>query len=300
MRRASGPSKVTAPISHDATSANVSRVSSSFAVATADAGSRRAGIVLCFGDFEYLLDSGELLGQGRSVRLQPQPARVLEALARRSGEVVPRRQLQLMIWGEGVHVDFEEGLNYCIKEIRRALGDRVREARYVETVPRRGYRFLPEVRVRRRSPKVMAVEARSAPPSQRWLAVTRLIQIGRQTTSMDLDETLREELIARLAHRLGPSFGVAPLELTRLIEDRRRAQLVVEGSLRSDGGDLEVNLRLLDVERNLQLLVRRYKFPFDDGPAASPGARPVDAGVADALARDLVAVIPRPEESPRT
>jgi DNA-binding winged helix-turn-helix (wHTH) protein len=285
--------------SHDPLfAAGAPRSQSAAASAAGDAASRRAGVVLCFGDFEYLLDSGELLCQGRSVRLQPQPARVLEALARRSGEVVPRRQLQRMIWGEGVHVDFEEGLNYCIKEIRRALGDRVREPRYLETVPRRGYRFLPEVRVRRRAPKVVAVEARS-PVAQRWIAVTRLVHIGRQTTSMELGETLREELIARLAERLGPSYGVVRVELANLIEDRRSAQLVVEGSLRSDGGAFEVNLRLLDVEHNVQLLVRRFTFPFDE-EAATVGARPVDAEVADALARELAGAIVSPGRLPQS
>jgi DNA-binding winged helix-turn-helix (wHTH) protein len=284
--------------SHDPLSASAPRSPSAAASAAGDAVSRRAGVVLCFGDFEYLLDSGELLCQGRSVRLQPQPARVLEALARRSGEVVSRRQLQRMIWGEGVHVDFEEGLNYCIKEIRRALGDRVREPRYLETVPRRGYRFLPEVRVRRRAPKVVAVEARG-PVAQRWIAVTRLVHIGRQTTATELGETLREELIARLAERLGPSYGVLRVELTNLIEDRRSAQLVVEGSLRSDGGAFEVNLRLLDVEHNVQLLVRRFTFPFDE-EAATVGARPVDAAVADALARELVGVLVSPGRLPQS
>ena len=255
----------------------------------------RRGIVLCFGDFEFQLDSGELLCRGRSVRLQPQPARVLEALARRSGEVVPRRQLQLMIWGEGVHVDYEEGLNYCIKEIRRALGDRVREPRYLETVPRRGYRFLPEVRVRRRSPKV-ALDTAARPAPQRFVAVTRLIRIGRPTGAVDLEETLREELIVRLGERLGASYGVARMELTRLVGDGAApgAQLVVEGSLRSDAGRLEVNLRLLDVERNVQLLAKRYEFGADPALAAGDAAVSSDVAAAEALAHDLAAAIESP------
>ncbi|HVS64149.1 MAG TPA: winged helix-turn-helix domain-containing protein [Thermoanaerobaculia bacterium] len=269
--------------------------SSAPSVSGADPSSRR-GIVLCFGDFEYLLDSGELLCHGRRVRLQPQPARVLEALARRSGEVVPRRQLQLMVWGEGVHVDYEEGLNYCIKEIRRALDDSVREPRYLETVPRRGYRFLPEVRVRRRSPKVAIDTAPRPAAAQRWIAVTRLIHIGRPTGALDLEETLREELIVRLGERLGPAFGVVRMELTRLVGDGRTsgAQLVVEGSLRSDGGRLEINLRLLDVEQNVQRLAKRYVFDAEMGEAgdeAGSAQTRAEVSAADALARDLAGVI---------
>lgn len=261
----------------------------------ADNASRRS-IVLCFGDFEYQLDSGELLCRGRRVRLQPQPARVLEALARRSGEVVPRRQLQLMVWGEGVHVDYEEGLNYCIKEIRRALDDRVRDPRYLETVPRRGYRFLPEVRVRRRAPKV-AIDTVAKPASQRWVAITRLIQIGRPNGAIDLEETLREELIVRLGERLGSSFGVVRMELTRLVGDGQTpgAQLVVEGSLRSDGGRLEVNLRLLDVDNNVQLLAQRYEFAFVDPAEGEQAAGPSpDVDAAETIAVDLARAIEGP------
>jgi DNA-binding winged helix-turn-helix (wHTH) protein/TolB-like protein len=80
--------------------------------------------------------------------LQPQPARVLELLARRSGEVVSREEIRETVWGESF-VDFDAGLNFCIKQIRRALGDSATAPRYVETLPRRGYRFLLPVQARR-------------------------------------------------------------------------------------------------------------------------------------------------------
>ncbi|MFL6231762.1 MAG: transcriptional regulator, partial [Thermoanaerobaculia bacterium] len=73
--------------------------------------------------------------------LQPQPARVLELLARRSGEVVSREEIRETVWGESF-VDFDASLNFCIKQIRRALGDSATAPTYIETLPRRGYRFL--------------------------------------------------------------------------------------------------------------------------------------------------------------
>lgn len=80
------------------------------------------------------------------VRLQPQPWKVLVALVTRAGQLVPRETLQEAVWGDRL-VEADQGLNYCIREIRRVLGDQARSPTYVETVPRRGYRFLAPVEV---------------------------------------------------------------------------------------------------------------------------------------------------------
>jgi DNA-binding winged helix-turn-helix (wHTH) protein len=101
---------------------------------------------LRFGEFELRLDSGELFRAGEPVKLQPQPARVLELLVRRSGEVVSREDLRRHLWGEDTFVDFEHGLNFSIQQLRRALGDSAAAPRFIETVPKRGYRFLVPVR----------------------------------------------------------------------------------------------------------------------------------------------------------
>jgi DNA-binding winged helix-turn-helix (wHTH) protein/tetratricopeptide (TPR) repeat protein len=101
---------------------------------------------LVFDDFELRLDSGELLRDGSPVTtLQPQPARLLELLAGRSGEVVSREEIRQLIRGEAF-VDFDASLNFCVKQLRRALGDSATAPRYIETLPRRGYRFLRPVR----------------------------------------------------------------------------------------------------------------------------------------------------------
>ncbi|HEX4959594.1 MAG TPA: winged helix-turn-helix domain-containing protein [Thermoanaerobaculia bacterium] len=99
---------------------------------------------LRFADFELRPDSGELRRAGEPVKLQPQPAKVLELLASRSGEVVSREEIRRAVWGESF-VDFDANLNFSIKEIRRALGDSATSPHFVETVPRRGYRFLKPV-----------------------------------------------------------------------------------------------------------------------------------------------------------
>jgi len=101
--------------------------------------------VLRFGPFELDAGAGELRQHGDIIRLPPQPLKVLELLARRGGEVITRAEIRDHVWRGDTFVDFEQGLNFCIRQIREALGDAAHAPRYVETLPRRGYRFLMPV-----------------------------------------------------------------------------------------------------------------------------------------------------------
>ena len=142
---------------------------------------------LRFGAFEMDLRAGELRRAGNLVRLQPQPFKVLALLACRAGEVVTREEIQAEVWPAGTFVDFEQSLNFCIRQIRSALGDSALTPRYVETLPRRGYRWVgqPVERVtavpeRREWPRAVAVEAptpvRSAQePGRSWRHSTGLL-----------------------------------------------------------------------------------------------------------------------------
>jgi DNA-binding winged helix-turn-helix (wHTH) protein len=95
-----------------------------------------------FGVFELDVEAGELRRSGRLVALTGQPMRVLSKLVERAGEVVTREELQREVWEEGTHVDFEAGLSTCINQVRTALGDRATSPRFLETLPRRGFRFI--------------------------------------------------------------------------------------------------------------------------------------------------------------
>jgi len=99
-------------------------------------------LALRFGPFELDVRSGELRRNGTTVRLQPQPLKVLLLLAGRPGDVVTREEIQTEIWPAGTFVDFEQSLNFCIRQIRAALRDDANAPRYVETLPRRGYRWV--------------------------------------------------------------------------------------------------------------------------------------------------------------
>jgi cholera toxin transcriptional activator len=100
-----------------------------------------------FGLYEAKIESGELFKSGQKVRLQEQPFQVLEALLERPGEVVTREELRQRLWPSDTFVDFEHSLNTAINKVRDALGDTAQNPRFVETLPRRGYRFMAPVQV---------------------------------------------------------------------------------------------------------------------------------------------------------
>ncbi len=99
-------------------------------------------LALRFGPFELDVRSGELRRNGTTVRLQPQPFKVLVLLTSRPGEVVTREEIQAEVWPAGTFVDFEQSLNFCVRQIRASLGDNANAPRYLETLPRRGYRWV--------------------------------------------------------------------------------------------------------------------------------------------------------------
>jgi DNA-binding winged helix-turn-helix (wHTH) protein len=103
------------------------------------------GEVRCFGDFRFHPETGELFRSGEPVDLQNQPARVLDLLTGRPGVLVTREELRQALWGEDTHVDFDRSLNFCVRRIRVALGESTRSPLYLETLPKRGYRFLAPV-----------------------------------------------------------------------------------------------------------------------------------------------------------
>jgi DNA-binding winged helix-turn-helix (wHTH) protein len=100
---------------------------------------------LCFGEFELDIAAGELRRNGRRVKLQPQPFKLLVLLARRAGALVTREEIRSELWTEGTFVDFDQSVNFTIRQIRDVLRDVADRPLYIETVPRRGYRFIAPV-----------------------------------------------------------------------------------------------------------------------------------------------------------
>src|SRR5947209_17443700 len=98
-----------------------------------------------FGAFEVDWEAGEVRKHGIRLKLQEQPFQVLALLLRRPGQVVTREELRTQLWSADTFVDFEHGLNSAINKLREALGDSADNPRFVETLPRRGYRFIAPV-----------------------------------------------------------------------------------------------------------------------------------------------------------
>ena len=100
--------------------------------------------VVRFGVFEIDDATGEMRRQGRRVHIAAQPFKTLVLLASRAGDVVSRDELRRHLWGDDTFVEFDRSLNFCVAEIRAALHDDARSPRFIETVPKRGYRFIAD------------------------------------------------------------------------------------------------------------------------------------------------------------
>jgi len=133
-----------------------------------------------FGDFEMDAESGTLLRQGRRVRLQPQPLRVLALLVERAGEVVSRDDIRRAIWDQATFVEFDQGLNYCIRQIRQALNDDAVKPAFVETLKKRGYIFIaPVERVGEAVPEPNVARVMPAPGRPwPWLAIYSALAVA--------------------------------------------------------------------------------------------------------------------------
>jgi TolB-like protein/DNA-binding winged helix-turn-helix (wHTH) protein/Tfp pilus assembly protein PilF len=139
--------------------------------------------LLRFGIFEVDLRSGELRKQGVRIKLQEQPFHVLKALLGRPGEIVTREELRSQVWSADTFVDFDNSLNTSINKLRETLGDSADSPRFIQTVPRRGYRFIAPVDGLGTGPDAQDVrhpgKARAAPRLLRWfIPVLSLAIVG--------------------------------------------------------------------------------------------------------------------------
>src|SRR5450631_4382428 len=108
-----------------------------------------------FGSFELNCRTSELFKNGMRVRLSGQSAHLLVILVQRANQLVSREDLRLIVWSEDTYVDFDRGLNNCISRVREALCDSAAVPRYIETLPKQGYRFIAEIRDSRPAPSVV-------------------------------------------------------------------------------------------------------------------------------------------------
>jgi DNA-binding winged helix-turn-helix (wHTH) protein len=111
-----------------------------------------------FGVYQLDMQAGQLLRSGRVVRLKPQPFKLLQLLVSRAGEVVTRDEIRQALWSADTFVDFEQGVNAAIKQVREALNEDADHPLYLETVPKRGYRFTAPIERLKKSGSLRATD----------------------------------------------------------------------------------------------------------------------------------------------
>jgi TolB-like protein/Tfp pilus assembly protein PilF len=214
---------------------------------------------LRFGRFELNPASGELRQGERLVKLQPQPFKVLSLLAGRAGQLVSREEIQKQIWPDDTFVNFDEGLNYCVRQIRAALSDTAEAPRFIETVPRRGYRFLVPVE-----------DIVPAPAGGRrvMLAVLPFQNLSGDQEQVYFSDGLTEEMITQLGrlnpHRLGVIARTSAMKYKhtdKAIDSIGRelgVSYVLEGSVRRSASRVRVTAQLIQVSDQTHLWAESY------------------------------------------
>ena len=242
------------------------------------------------GGVEIDMRRHEVRRGGQTIRLQQQPFQILALLMEHAGGVVTRQDIERRLWPDGTSVDFEHSVNAAIRRLRVALGDDAIDPRFVETVPRRGYRFVGRLdaagRVDERRP-VSAVRPR---------LLVRPFLVRGETADDGLGPALIEELAAQLAHRGADRIDV----LTRTPEPAdcaARACYRIEGSIRVTGDRVRVLATLIDGRDETHRWASGYDREIDDVLGATTD---VASDIADAVvARLLPAPSVVPMAAPR-
>ena len=239
-----------------------------------------------FGPFELDVRSRELKRGTTSVRLQDQPFEILRVMLERAGEVVTRDELRRRLWPDGTFVDFEHSLNAAIKRLRAALGDDAENPRFVQTLPRRGYRFIGALDTPRHGGNGPAV------PRLAVLPFTNLADGGGQEYFTD---GLTEEMISQLGQRCGGRIGVVArwssmvfkgsVDRAREIGRALRADYLLEGSVRREGDRVRITARLVDAPGETQLWAETYERHLVDCLSVQAD---VAARIAESLALELM------------
>lgn len=156
-----------------------------------------------FGSFELDLEAQQLLKNGRTVRLQPQPFKLLCFLVGLRGQLVTREQIRGALWSDDTFVDVEQGVNFAIKQVRDALGEDAEHPIYIQTVPRRGYRFVAPV-------DVVGTDESFVPPPGTDLNLQKVLWTNIADLRLAEERRVRRR---RLLVKIGSAVGAAAATL---------------------------------------------------------------------------------------
>jgi TolB-like protein/Tfp pilus assembly protein PilF len=217
--------------------------------------------VIRFGDFAIDLQAGRLLKHGAKVRLREQPFQVLASLLEHAGQVVTREELRQRLWPDDVFVDFENSLNIAIGRLREALGDSAEQPHFIETMPRRGYRFIAEV---------YTLPAAAAEPksSRARLIVLPFVNLSGDPAQEYFSDAMTDEIITAIA-------GIAPEQLAVIarttamhykgshkdvarISREIGVDYVVEGGVRREKDQVAINVQLIQTSDQAHVFAKKY------------------------------------------
>src|SRR5882762_490204 len=237
-----------------------------------------------FGSFELDLRAGELRRQGVKLKLQEQPFQILAMLLEQPGQVVTREELRSRLWPVDTFVDFDHSLNKAINKLREALGDSAETPRFIETLAKRGYRFIRDLQ--------------GSPGQIRSLLVLPLENLSRDPDQEYFADGLTEELITKLT-RIG---GLRVLSRTTamyykgvrkpLPEIARELQVegVVEGTVLRSGERVRISAQLIHAPTDTHLWADSYERDLRN-------VLTLQSEVAQAIAREVQVKLTPQEEA---
>src|SRR6266478_9311538 len=219
--------------------------------------------VVRFGTFEVEFQSREVRKHGMRIRMEEKPFQILELLLERAGQVVTRRTLREKLWPDTV-VGYEHGLNTAVNKLRDLLGDSARNPRFVETLPRLGYRFIAPV----------VKPGKAAAAARRMLLVLPFENLCGDCEQEFFVEGLTEEMISHLGQLNPKRLGViartsaVQYKATKKSIGEIAAELhvdcVLEGSVRCDGGRVRITGQLIEARDQTHLWSATYDRDFRD------------------------------------
>ena len=246
--------------------------------------------IVRFDCFEVDLAAGQLRKRGIRIRLRDQPFQVLATLLEHSGQVVTREELRRRLWPNEVFVDFDNSLNIAIARVRTALGDSPDRPRFIETLPKRGYRFIADIyapppaaaepQMRRARLVVLPLVNLSGDPAQEYFSDATTDEIITALVS------LAPEKLAVIARTTAMHYKGSHKDVARISRELD-VDYVVEGTLHHSEKQVAINVQLIQTSSQAHLFAKKYEAqPHDifhlQSSVAQDIATHIDApGVAD-------------------